>query len=331
MAQDMAVTLPRMRRDAPPPGAASRPTVRIVDPQQRRPVSLYDNLQRGGSGSICSAAVSMGNLAPESAGPAPVATMDRSPSQANCLSTTVPQNIAATNIAGRHTPTRNSLRHSRMIVLSRTGKVPRKYHPPVLRHHRLATALAALQVLLGVAVSSLAVWLLVWAPNLRVRDIPYWSGLPLLMSGIVGLMLMCCCRKDYPGMPLGLWMFSLKVMSVFLAVVAGVTCFCACVFALLHLVFLSSMTCEPAHVLNATCVCQDGQRTYHYTDLNCPEVGNILTILLIGSCATNGIGGILATWYVFLHWSSRYAYLYSEVKTNENKPIVFFNKMETRK
>jgi hypothetical protein len=57
--------------------------------------------------------------------------------------------------------------------------VPRKYHPPVLRHHRLATALAALQVLLGVAVSSLAVWLLLWAPNLRVRDIPYWSGLPV--------------------------------------------------------------------------------------------------------------------------------------------------------
>jgi hypothetical protein len=57
--------------------------------------------------------------------------------------------------------------------------VPRKYHPPVLRHHRLATARAALQVLLGVAVSSLAVWLLLLAPNLRVRDIPYWSGLPV--------------------------------------------------------------------------------------------------------------------------------------------------------
>jgi hypothetical protein len=57
--------------------------------------------------------------------------------------------------------------------------VPRKYHPPVLRHHRLATALAALQVLLGVAVSSVAVWLLLLAPNLRVRDIPYWSGLPV--------------------------------------------------------------------------------------------------------------------------------------------------------
>jgi hypothetical protein len=123
----------------------------------------------------------------------------------------------------------------------------------------------------------------------------------------------------------------LQVISVCVAVIAGVTCFCACVFALLHLIFLTSMECEPAHVLNATCLCQDGQRTYEYTDLNCLEVGNILTILLIGSCATNSIGGVVATWYVFLHWSSRYSYLYSEVKTSDNKPIVFSNKIETRK
>jgi hypothetical protein len=116
MAGNNSYTLPRMRRDP-----ASKPTVRIVEnPPQRRPLSLYDNLQqRGQSGSIGSAAVSVGNLAESAA--APPSAMDRSPSQANCLSTTVPQNIAATNIAGRHTPTRNSLRHSRMIVLSRTG------------------------------------------------------------------------------------------------------------------------------------------------------------------------------------------------------------------
>lgn len=106
-------TLPRMRRDP-----SSKPTVRIVEnPPQRRPLSLYDNLQQR-SGSVSSAAVSVGNLGDSAA---PATTMERSPSQANCLSTTVPQNIAATNIAGRHTPTRNSLRHSRMIVLSRTG------------------------------------------------------------------------------------------------------------------------------------------------------------------------------------------------------------------
>lgn len=48
--------------------------------------------------------------------------LDNSPTQAHCLNTTVPQNIAAQSIAGKHTPTRNSLRHSRMIVLNRSGK-----------------------------------------------------------------------------------------------------------------------------------------------------------------------------------------------------------------
>ncbi|PSN43504.1 hypothetical protein C0J52_13413 [Blattella germanica] len=325
MAQPRATTssytLPHTR-----PEDANKPTVRIAEETPpRRPLSLYDNLQRRGSGSLVSnVAVSIGNLAD----PGPPAVMDRAPSQANCLSTTVPQNITATNIGGKHMPTRNSLRHSRMIVLSRT--VPRKYDPTYLRHHRLATALAALQVMLGIAVSSLAVWLLVWAPNLRIRDIPYWSGLSLLASGITGLMFLCCCRKSHPtpGVPHDIWMLSTKALSIFLAVLATVSCFCACVFAMLHLVFLSSMQCEPAHVLHSTCVCQDIQRVYHYTDLNCPEVENILTILLIGSCAANGIGGILSVWYVFLHWSSRYSHHYSEVKTNDNKQTVFYSKKE---
>ncbi|XP_050744813.1 uncharacterized protein LOC108025941 isoform X2 [Drosophila biarmipes] len=39
-------------------------------------------------------------------------------SQAVYMSTTVPQNMKGMKIAGRHTPTRNSLRHSRMIVVN---------------------------------------------------------------------------------------------------------------------------------------------------------------------------------------------------------------------
>lgn len=46
---------------------------------------------------------------------------DRAPSMANSLSTTVPVNLAASQISGRHTPTRSSLRHSRMIVMHRHG------------------------------------------------------------------------------------------------------------------------------------------------------------------------------------------------------------------
>ena len=111
-------------------------TTRVVLRQQRddglpqRPVSLYDNLKSsngygaGGAAEAtrgpCGSASSVGNLhavvLPASLERA------RTPSQANCLSTTVPQNIAPTGFSSRHAPTRSSLRHSRMIVLNREGR-----------------------------------------------------------------------------------------------------------------------------------------------------------------------------------------------------------------
>lgn len=38
------------------------------------------------------------------------------------MATTVPQNLKGNNIMGRHTPTRNSLRHSRMLVVNKNFK-----------------------------------------------------------------------------------------------------------------------------------------------------------------------------------------------------------------
>ncbi|KAL7632929.1 UNVERIFIED_CONTAM: hypothetical protein RMT77_016756 [Armadillidium vulgare] len=46
----------------------------------------------------------------------------RTPSQANNLCTTVPTCIVNKTLGGRHTPTRNSLRHSRMAVMARNAK-----------------------------------------------------------------------------------------------------------------------------------------------------------------------------------------------------------------
>lgn len=43
-------------------------------------------------------------------------------SQAFCLNTTVPINIVGSDIGGRHTPTKQALRHSRMIAMNKTGK-----------------------------------------------------------------------------------------------------------------------------------------------------------------------------------------------------------------
>lgn len=109
--------------------------------------------------------------------------------------------------------------------------VPKKSLPRVFRFYKLAKAIVGLQTLLGAALCFLSVWLLAWTPHIRQRDNPYWSGLPvsiskqndtkmfvtpiclfqLLISGILGLILLCCCRKEYPGMKGGKCIYSTKV------------------------------------------------------------------------------------------------------------------------
>ncbi|XP_029665594.1 uncharacterized protein LOC115236998 [Formica exsecta] len=289
-------------------------------------------------------AVSTGNIGRISRGEKEK-ELGRAPSMANCLSTTVPVNLAASQIAGRHTPTRNSLRHSRMIVMHRTGHHREKFLPPLIYHQQLARCLAVLQTSLGIAVTFLSLWLLLWAPNLPITDNPYWSGISLLMSGSFGIGLLCCFKKEYPDMSPGFCLSTTKVVSVFLAVLATMACVSACVFSAMHLSRLMGLECTPARVLNATCVCRPRgespdslEDAVRYMDLNCPEVEDILTILLIFSCTCNGLGMLSAGCYSYLHWITRYKRpKYIQVRTNNmstnntlsNRPI-YKPKLEER-
>ncbi|KAG8311422.1 hypothetical protein J6590_043340 [Homalodisca vitripennis] len=208
-------------------------------------------------------------------------------------------------------------------------RVPRKYLPPILYHHKLAKGLAGLQTLVGAAVVTVSSWIYIYSPSLSFRDIPFWSGLPLLLSGLLGLLLLCCCRKDYPGYPLSCCVFSFKVTSLTVSVIAGVGCFCAVMFAVIHLLSLQKMVCEAELDV---CICRTNNTSYleerPYPDLSCPEVENMLTLLLVTSASVNCLGGILVAWYLYLHWSSRYSYVYSQVRTNEiNRPMVITNKL----
>ena len=124
-----------------------------------------------------------------------------------------------------------------------------------------------------------------------------------------------------------------------LAALACLSALCASAFALLHLVTLWGSTCSPAQQLNATCSCEPtaawaqwagsgsgpGSAGRQYPDLNCPEVESLLTVLLTGSGAANALAGLLAGWYVLLHWTSRYANVYAKVRTTEAAPVVISN------
>lgn len=60
--------------------------------------------------------------------------------------------------------------------------MPRKYLPPVIHHYRTGSTLVVIQVLLGSVLLALAFHLLLWSPQLNIRDIPHWSGISVIMS-----------------------------------------------------------------------------------------------------------------------------------------------------
>lgn len=134
----MEETPKNRKRRTLPHTLSSASSIYLDNHQQRqsnnssRPVSLYDNNyvdnnNSGNNNSISRSDRAHGNIE-ESSSPVQdhcqllLDDDNGSPSQAHCLVTTVPQNIVAQNIADKHTPTRNSLRHSRMIAMNQSGR-----------------------------------------------------------------------------------------------------------------------------------------------------------------------------------------------------------------
>ena len=63
-----------------------------------------------------------------------------------------------------------------------------------MHRRRFGTALSALVCLLGALVTAMAVWLLLWAPNLPARDNPVYSGPPVSARLPAGESSRCAAR-----------------------------------------------------------------------------------------------------------------------------------------
>lgn len=279
--------------------------------------------------------------------PSPLSSADKSrcPSMAGLLNTTVPQRLAVPRPArGHHTPTRHSLRHSRMISLSQQGRVPRKYLPPVIHHHRLGTSLVVFQVFTGALLLSLALYFLLWSPQLSPRNVPHWSAVSLMVSGFFGLFLICCCRKPYPGMRQSCCVYVVRLhyitCNILLTALAAVACLCACVFASLHVNQLLTMECsetsnstlrmsqELSEDDTSTCLCYtpgastDQSQVFTYDPLSCYQVHHVLPFYLTTSAVANAIAVVVSVWYFVLLWNSHYAYTYAGSRVAQRKTTV---------
>ncbi|XP_023160289.2 uncharacterized protein LOC111592361 isoform X2 [Drosophila hydei] len=114
----------------------------------------------------------------------PLSDLDASqPTQAVYMSTTVPQNMKGMKIAGRHTPTRNSLRHSRMIVVNNKNHDSiQETYTSHIRNSNFSRQLLILQLAIGLLIVGLAISILIWTPSASILINPYLSGLSLYFS-----------------------------------------------------------------------------------------------------------------------------------------------------
>lgn len=121
------------------------------------------------------------------------------------------------------------------------------------------------------------------------------------------------------------------MVSVFLTSLACVTCICASTAAIIHALRLGTLDCTPPQVLSTTCTCKprnetsssiiSSNSTINYVDLNCSEVENLLSMILVLSSVCNVIGAVVSLAYCYLHWSTRESRTsYVQVRTNIVNP-----------
>ncbi|XP_005177870.1 mucin-2 isoform X2 [Musca domestica] len=263
--------------------------------------------------------------------------LDGGRSQTVYMATTVPQNIKGNKIAGRHTPTRSSLRHSRMLVVSNKHYEEIKHPNPMGFHQpNLARWLLILQIIIGILLISLSVWIFVLSPNTPIQDNPYWCGLVLLITGIIGLILIRYHRIKRDKTREHCFIF-LRMDSYVLALLSLLLCCVALIFAAIHYsrITASDTKCESVHMLieHGSCVCTfhappltnnatetsltssttaeettnatgqemvDNSYKFEYRDLSCDEVTGPWTTILGLSFIINSVGFIISFVYMIL-------------------------------
>lgn len=163
-----------------------------------------------------------------------------------------------------------------MLVVNKT--VPVRYPPGNslnLRHLRLCQTLMILQILIGLVLNVIGLTIMVWSPSTNTKDNPYWSGLILILCGVLFLVLFQFKRgrnstdKGTPNQSRlhrqqSPWQENcfhfLRVNALIVLLLTIFFTMLAFIYALIHTTNLSAegLRCEPQFTFNvnsSTCVC----------------------------------------------------------------------------
>ncbi|XP_066284892.1 sarcospan-like isoform X2 [Branchiostoma lanceolatum] len=218
------------------------------------------------------------------------------------LRTTVPQSMTPKDLqSGPHSPRpRGSSRQKSPAATPRKG----------CECCRLYFFLTIFQLLAGAGIIVLCVFISKIFTDTRSRDVPYWSGIPLVIAAFVGIYSCIFSRNKFEST----WHFGVRIFFWMLTFFCCIACVVAATFAGLH--GTSIVDYVECLSLDSSCQCtksfDSSARVFMYIDMtDCNLVFERLKVLLFISCGVNAFGALVCFLILVMMWKRNYQRFYT--------------------
>lgn len=171
---------------------------------------------------------------------------------------------------------------------------------------RFPLLVALLQLLLGVAVITVAFLMAAISPSLLTRETPHWAGIILCLVSILGLILYCV---TYVPDERSSMQFFIKLLYFILCTIGMVISVLVMAFAGHHYTQASSFNCEQE---GENCVCTLDEedpiaRAFTYEGVSdCEEITGTLTLYFLIQIFLNLAQALVCAVGAFILWKHRY-------------------------
>ncbi|XP_064631982.1 sarcospan-like isoform X2 [Lineus longissimus] len=181
-----------------------------------------------------------------------------------------------------------------------------------LRCCRINVLLVTMQTFLGITITALGFYMRTLTLSLQYYECPFWAGIPLSLTGTIGMYLCATDFKAYTGstkmMVVKAVCFTLSAICMFVAIVAAV-------FVGIHGHRIASYDeCKWYNNSKNTSTCEctidkldPDARIYIYEGVRrCNLIFSSIKDYLILECALTSVASGVSVWFVILLWKSRY-------------------------
>ncbi|XP_019633646.1 PREDICTED: sarcospan-like isoform X1 [Branchiostoma belcheri] len=301
MEMEQSKNKPRTKRDPSPTNKQNRPGKDSGRPNGKSAAANGKTPQKNGSNGTRDRLTSSEQS--ERNGPKPgkgEEEPEMSPQKMQ-LRTTVPQSMTPKDLqSGPHSPRpRGSSRQKSPAATARKG----------CECCRLYFFLTIFQLLVGAGVIVLCVFISEIYSDMS-RDVPYWSGIPLVIAALVGIYSCIFSRNKFEST----WHFGVRIFFWILTFFCCIACVVAATFAGLH--GTSIVDYVECLSLDSSCQCtksfDSSARVFMYIDMtDCNLVFEKLKVLLFISCGVNAFGALVCFLILVMMWKRNYQRFYT--------------------